>query len=121
MAWNVDSVSALPSRPASDFIVGVQSPKSRPDMVEAWKPGKTPMVADEDAASWAEEEAVPLAATQAASVKLAATEAADSVELATAVIALELDVAATVQSWGCLLIFSKDFGLTRRLKAYTAL
>ena len=44
-------------------------------MVEAWNPGKTPIVADEEVASWAEEYAVPLAATAVVSVELAAKDA----------------------------------------------
>lgn len=34
MAWNVNSVVLRPLRPASNFIVGVQRPKSRPEMVD---------------------------------------------------------------------------------------
>lgn len=47
MAWKVDSVSARPSRPASNFMVGVQSPKSRPS-VDAVVPFE--LLPDEDVA-----------------------------------------------------------------------
>ncbi|TGO29046.1 hypothetical protein BPAE_0019g00160 [Botrytis paeoniae] len=36
MAWNVNSASLRPSRPASNLMVGTQRPKSRPVMEEAW-------------------------------------------------------------------------------------
>lgn len=35
-------MSERPSKPGSNFIVGVQSPKSRPAMVEGIRPGATP-------------------------------------------------------------------------------
>lgn len=45
MPWKVNSVSARPSSPASNFIVGTQSPKSRPEMVDGWNPPKFPVTA----------------------------------------------------------------------------
>lgn len=45
MAWKVEAVEARPSRPASNFMVGVQDPKSSPAMVEAWNPANVPVTA----------------------------------------------------------------------------
>jgi len=45
MAWKVDSVVERPSRPASNFIVGTQRPKSRLLLVDATKPPKFPVTA----------------------------------------------------------------------------
>ena len=45
MAWKVNSVEARPSSPASNFMVGTHSPKSRPAIVEATNPSKFPVTA----------------------------------------------------------------------------
>lgn len=80
IAWKVFSVSFRPLSPASNFMVGTQVPKSRPEMVEATNPEKVPvtgsltapvpLVADEleavpaadvvadETAAWASAEAV---------------------------------------------------------------
>lgn len=44
-AWKVNSVVARLLSPGSNFMVGTQSPKSRPAMVEATKPPKLPVTA----------------------------------------------------------------------------
>jgi hypothetical protein len=46
MAWKVKAVVERPSRPASNFMVGTYSPKSRPAIVEATKPSNVPWTAD---------------------------------------------------------------------------
>ena len=68
MAWKVNSVVARPSSPASNFIVGVQTPKSRPEMVEASKPGLTPVTALEEAAAAPVPVALPVAVDEEALV-----------------------------------------------------
>jgi len=45
MAWKVFSVALRPFNPGSNFIVGVQLPKSRPAMLEATNPSKLPVMA----------------------------------------------------------------------------
>jgi hypothetical protein len=45
----VNSVSDRPSSPGSNFMVGVQRPKSRPAIVDLMRPGATPAVPSEPA------------------------------------------------------------------------
>lgn len=92
MAWKVDAVVARPSRPASNFIVGTQRPKSRPAMEDATKPSKVPVTGSETALAPAagalqsnndpEPVQVPAAADEAVAVDVAATAVAVA-ELAT--------------------------------------
>ncbi len=95
MAWNVDSVVARPLSPASNFMVGVQRPKSRPAMVEATKPGLTPVTASEEAGAAPEPVAVPVAAA-AATEAVDAAETEDEVVATAAVFAAEEALRVTV-------------------------
>jgi hypothetical protein len=54
-------------------MVGVQTPKSRPAMVEAWKPGLTPWVGEVDAPAPAADAAEEEAAGAAAAALVATT------------------------------------------------
>lgn len=80
MAWNVFSVVARPSSPASNFMVGTQRPKSRPAMLEATKPSKLPVTAFVTAAvpeaPLLDVDAAVAAAAAAAAVVLAVSETA---------------------------------------------
>lgn len=107
-AWKVNSVSERPSSPASNFMVGVQRPKSRPAMVDGMSPGAAPAApsrpagtdpdvdaaaeadvaatatADEDATAAADEEATAAAevsATTAVTVTVDATHGATCVAM----------------------------------------
>jgi len=77
MAWNVNSVSERPSSPASNFMVGTQRPKSRPLIVEATKPGFTPVIALEEAGAGVSVEVD----VDAASVVVDATSVAATADL----------------------------------------
>ena len=79
MAWKVDSVALRPLRPASNFMVGVQDPKSRPAMVEAWKPAKFPVTAFVTAPAPATAVELDPEAAAPAATDAVATEAADEV------------------------------------------
>lgn len=41
------AVAERPFKPSSNFMVGTQRPKSRPAIVEAWKPPKVPVTGSE--------------------------------------------------------------------------
>ena len=108
MAWNVNSVVDLPSNPASNFMVGTQRPKSKPEIVEATKPGNTPTVADDDAASAALAVELAVAATAAAALVEATTAADEARVTVTSVVDPQCTAAADELAGAVVLVSTVD-------------
>jgi hypothetical protein len=89
MAWKVNSVNGRPSRPGSNFMVGTQSPKSRPSMVDFW----TPLLVEEEAA--VEDDAA--GAMEAGTVTVTRVVAAHAVTGAGSGVGVEVTVTVRMQ------------------------
>lgn len=92
IAWNVNSVSARPSSPASNFMVGVQRPKLSPEMLDGTVPfakatGGVPDAADTATA------ATEVAAT-ATVAKVVGAALQSMVEAATGTLTAAMEVTA---------------------------
>lgn len=99
MAWNVNSVSLRPLRPASNFMVGTQRPKSRPVMEDAWAPEEVELVRAEEAAEVAAATAADVAAlvTVTRVVPPQATALEEAAATATATLEIPEEAALAVE------------------------
>ena len=99
MAWKVNAVVARPSSPASNFMVGTQSPKSRPAIVEATNPSKFPVTALVTAPAPTPGDVQTRVDPLPVQVPAAAVEAAAAAEVVSATTAAEVATAAADEAY----------------------